>query len=34
MITGNINHIAPQLYEYPGFRQALAYLAALENRCV
>lgn len=31
MITGNINHIDPQLYEYPGFRQALAYLAALEN---
>lgn len=31
MITGNIHHIDPQLYDYPGFRQALSYLAALEQ---
>ena len=29
MITGNIHHIDPQLYDYPGFRQALTYLAGL-----
>lgn len=30
MMTGNIHHIDPKLYDYPGFRQALTYLAALE----
>ena len=30
MMTGNIHHIDPKLYDCPGFRQALTYLAALE----